>query len=266
MAEEGRVARGRARGHDRKGGGFTETVKTIFYAVLIALVIRTVALEPFNIPSRSMVPTLLVGDYLFVSKYAYGYSRHSLPLGLPLFEGRVMYTQPERGDVAVFVNPLDQGKDYIKRIIGLPGDRIQVKNGILHLNGKPVPRKGQKSYAYETDYGTVVSVIEFIESLPPSKKGKSAVDHRIIEVDGDTGGADNTREFIVPKGKFFMMGDNRDRSSDSRYLNRVGFVDAENLVGRAEFIFFSVDGTARLWEVWKWPGAIRWNRLFEAID
>ncbi len=149
-------------------------------------------------------------------------------------------------------------------MIGLPGDRIQVKNGILNVNGTPVKRSNGMSYNYQTDYNSVVAVQEFIETLP--RKGTSGYDHRIIEVDGDNGGADNTREYTVPAGKFFMMGDNRDRSSDSRYIGRVGFVDAENLVGRAEFIFFSVDGTARLWEIWKWPGAIRWSRIFDPID
>jgi signal peptidase I len=245
----------------KNSSGFMDTVKTIVYAVVFALIIRTVGFEPFNIPSASMVPTLLVGDYLFVSKYSYGYSRYSLPFGLPLIPGRIFYTQPERGDVAVFKTPEDNKTDYIKRIVGLPGDRIQVKGGVLHINGSPVKREvvnvlpgcglsGYKLDARSTGY---------IETLP---NGRS---HVIREQD-DQHPLDNTREFAVPADHFFAMGDNRDNSQDSRVESAVGFVPIANLVGRAEFLFFSTDGSARLWEFWKWPFALRFNRFFCGIE
>lgn len=269
------VAERRKRGQE-KAGGWGETVRTVVYAVLIALVVRTFAIEPFNIPSGSMIPTLLVGDYLFVSKYSYGYSKHSFPFSLGFFSGRILGRQPERGDVAVFKYPGDQGQgmnrtDYIKRIVGLPGDRIQVVEGILHINGKAVERikigdymQGGSSYKSGTLY---------VEVLPNGRR------HEIIE-STDNGPADNTPEFLVPADSYFMMGDNRDDSLDSRtrLLVRDGngitgeraqhgwYVPAENLVGRAEFIFFSHDPTAAGWlEPWKWPTAIRFSRFFMAI-
>jgi len=207
-----------------------ELVKTIAYALLIALTVRTFAYEPFNIPSGSMIPTLLIGDYLFVSKLSYGYSKYSFPFGFIPFEGRIFEDRPERGDVAVFRQPTNTDIDYIKRIIGLPGDRIQVKSGILHINGEPVQRKRAEDYV--TESGSVVR--QYIEVLPNGRE------HRIIEAFGDNGQADNTQEYVVPAGHYFAMGDNRDRSQDSRYLSDVGYVPAENLIGRAEFLFFSI--------------------------
>src|SRR5256885_7494997 len=150
----------------KASGGMLETIKTIVYAVLIALVVRTVAYEPFNIPSGSMVPTLLVGDYLFVSKFSYGYSRYSLPFGLPLFSGRIFYHSPERGDVVVFKLPTDNSTDYIKRVIGLPGDHIQMKNGILNINSQPVPRRRIEDYLYQEGNGAVIPLAQYIETLP----------------------------------------------------------------------------------------------------
>ena len=243
----------------RSAGGILDTIKTIVYAVLIALVVRTVAYEPFNIPSGSMVPTLLVGDYLFVSKFSYGYSRYSLPLGLPLFSGRIFFHSPERGDVVVFKLPTDNSTDYIKRVIGLPGDHIQMKNGILFINGQPVPRKRIEDYLYQEGNGAVIPLAQYIETLP------NGVQHRIIEM-SDNGPLDNTQEYVVPPGDFFMMGDNRDNSQDSRVLSAVGYVPAENLIGKAQFIFFSTNGSARLWEFWKWPFAIRYGRLFHGVQ
>ena len=243
----------------KKTGGIGETVKTIVYAVLIALVVRTVAFEPFNIPSKSMVPTLLVGDYLFVSKYSYGYSRHSLPLSPHLFDGRVMEKTPKRDDVAVFKLPTDNRTDYIKRIIGLPGDHIQVVHRVLYINGRPVERKQIADYTDRDPRGDSQIYNQFVETLPNSRT------HLILEHPGSEGQADNTPEYVVPAHHYFMMGDNRDNSQDSRYLNAVGYVPAENLVGRAEIIFFSTDGTAALWELWKWPWAIRWDRFFTLI-
>jgi len=243
----------------KSAGSVVDTIKTIVYAVLIALVVRTVAYEPFNIPSGSMVPTLLVGDYLFVSKFSYGYSRYSLPLGLPLFSGRIFFHSPERGDVVVFKLPTDNSTDYIKRVIGLPGDHIQMKNGILNINGKPVPRRRVEDYLYQEGNGAVIPLAQYIETLP------NGVQHRIIEM-SDNGPLDNTQEYVVPPGDFFMMGDNRDNSQDSRVLSAVGYVPAENLIGKAQFIFFSTNGSARLWEIWRWPFAIRYGRLFQGVQ
>lgn len=237
-----------------------ETVRTVFYAVLFAVVVRTFLYEPFNIPSGSMIPTLLVGDYLFVSKYSYGYSRHSLPFSPPIFNGRVFESQPERGDVAVFKLPSDNETDYIKRIIGLPGDRIQIVAGILHINGEPVKRR--RVADFRGDGPGRRSAIQYVEILP------NGVEHRIIETQGDFGQLDKTDVYKVPEGHYFAMGDNRDSSLDSRVVtgqSRVGFVPAENLVGRAEFIFFSTNGAARIWEIWKWPITIRYGRLFDGI-
>jgi signal peptidase I len=243
----------------KSAGGVVDTVKTVVYAVLIALFVRTVAYEPFNIPSGSMVPTLLVGDYLFVSKFSYGYSRYSLPFGLPLFSGRIFFRPPERGDVAVFKLPTDNSTDYIKRIIGLPGDHIQMKAGNLYINDQLVPRKRIQDYLYQEGTGTVVPLAQYIETLPNGRQ------HLIIKM-GDNGPLDNTQVYDVPPGDYFMMGDNRDNSQDSRVLSAVGYVPAENLIGRAEFIFFSTDGSARLWEIWKWPFAIRYSRLFHGVN
>ncbi len=237
--------------------GLWGTVKTVIYAVLIAVVVRTVVIEPFNIPSGSMKPTLLVGDFLFVTKYSYGYSRHSLPFSPALFSGRIMGREPKRGDVAVFKLPSDNQTDYIKRIIGLPGDRVQVKGGILHLNGEPVTRRRVGEFA---EYPRARRIPRYVEVLPGGRT------HAIIEESDDNGLADETRVFVVPPGHYFMMGDNRDNSQDSRFP-RVGFVPFENLVGRADFLFFSVDEDAtRWWEVWNWPGAIRYDRVFKSIE
>jgi signal peptidase I len=241
----------------RKSAGLLDTIKTVVYAVLIALVVRTFAYEPFNIPSGSMIPTLLVGDYLFVSKFSYGYSRYSLPFGLPLFSGRILSHPPRRGDVAVFRLPTDPSVDYIKRIVGLPGDSIQVKHSILYINGKPVGRQRIQDYLYRED-GTVVPMAQYVETLP------NGVKHRIIQF-SDNGPLDNTRVYHVPPGDYFGMGDNRDNSQDSSVLSVVGYIPAENLVGRADIIFFSTNGEAQLWQFWKWPFAIRWNRLFHIV-
>lgn len=256
-------------------GGIGETLKTIIYAIVIALFIRTFFYEPFSIPSASMVPTLLVGDYLFVSKFSYGYSRYSLPMGLPLFSGRIFEHEPQRGDVVVFKLPcafpqLDQASaaiyrercdpttDFIKRVIGLPGDKIQMKDGILNINGQPITRERLDPYFY-TEEGRTTTFTHYIETLPNGYK------HNIIEISDDQP-LDNTPAFTVPPGSYFMMGDNRDDSADSRdATSGVGFVPAENLVGKAEFIFFSTDGYARWWEVWKWPFTVRYSRLLSGI-
>lgn len=238
----------------KKKSGVFETMRTIVYAVLIALVIRTFAYEPFSIPSGSMEPTLLVGDYLFVSKFSYGYSKYSLPFNPPLGDGRVFGGEPERGDVAVFKLPTDNATDYIKRVVGLPGDEIQMRDGILHINGEPTEREAVGT----TQLGpTTVTIYE--ETLP----GGST---HLISVMGDDRFYDNTPVFSVPEGHYFMMGDNRDASQDSRALTQVGYVPYDNLIGRAEFIFFSFDGSAAPWEFWAWPSAVRFGRLFDGID
>jgi signal peptidase I len=241
----------------KSSGGWGESVKTILYAGLIAIGIRTIAFEPFNIPSGSMIPTLLVGDYLFVSKYSYGYSRYSAPFGPNLFSGRVFGSLPKRGDVAVFKLPRDPSQDYIKRIIGLPGDRISVRGGILQVNGEAVRRERLGPYIVEGD-GPRMTVQLYRESLPGGRI------HQIIEY-SDTQPNDNTQDYVVPANHVFAMGDNRDNSQDSRFLDAVGFIPVDNLVGRAGFIFFSVDGSAAWWEVWGWPFAIRWTRLFSGV-
>jgi len=237
----------------KKAGGLWDTVKTIIYAIVIALFIRTFAFEPFNIPSGSMIPSLLVGDYLFVSKYSYGYSRHSLPLSLPLIPGRVFGSLPERGDVAVFKLPKDNKTDYIKRIIGLPGDKIQVREGRLYLNGTLVERKPLPGYVARGPFGSNMTIPRFEETLP------NGVKHLILEKT-DRGQLDNTSVYTVPPGHVFGMGDNRDDSLDSRVLSEVGYIPIENIVGRAEFIFFSYDPEGA-----SWPVTVRWSRLFQAI-
>jgi len=243
---------------DSQDGSWKDTAKTVIIAVAIAMVIRTVAYEPFNIPSGSMKPTLLVGDYLFVSKFSYGYSRYSLPFGLPVIPGRILFSEPERGDVAVFKLPSDNSTDYIKRIVGLPGDKLQVVQGILHVNGKPVERRHAGEFVERDEWsGRFRRVPRYIETLPGGKK------HFILE-ETDGGFGDNTPVYTVPEGHYFGMGDNRDRSKDSRYLDDVGFIPRENLVGRAEFKFFSVDGAA--WKIWQWPTTLRFSRFFEGIE
>lgn len=244
---------------ETRGGSFGETVKTVVYAVLIALVLRTFAYEPFSIPSGSMLPTLKIGDYLFVSKFSYGYSHFSLPWGWPPFVGRVLADeQPvERGDVAVFVLPTDGKTDYIKRIIGLPGDTVQVREGRLYINDELVERELVQQNLQTDSAGFPQTVTQYVETLP------NGVSHLIWER-SDREILDNTPVFTVPEGHYFAMGDNRDNSQDSR-TRQVGFVPKDNLIGRAEFLFFSVNGSARFWEVWKWPSAIRWDRLFNGI-
>ena len=241
-----------------KSGGIGESIKILVYAVLIAVTVRTFAFEPFNIPSGSMIPTLLVGDYLFVSKYTYGYSRFSLPLGLPLIPGRIFSKAPERGDVVVFKLPRDNKTDYIKRVVGLPGDRIQVKDGILYINDQAVPRRQIEDYVPEDAPPGAPGIPQFIETLP---NGRSY--HVLDETENGT--LDNTGVYTVPAGHYFMMGDNRDNSLDSRVLTNVGYVPEENLVGRAEFLFFSLRGAAG-WEIWKFPFAIRYHRIFHPLE
>lgn len=234
--------------------------KTAIIAVLLALVIRTFLFEPFNIPSGSMKPTLLVGDYLFVNKFTYGYSKHSFPFSLGPFEGRQFARELERGDVVVFKLPTNTRVDYIKRVIGLPGDRIQMVNGRLYINRKQVEREEVGLRRIAEGYGKPVMMTEYIETLPDGTM------HRILE-ESDNRDLDNTDEYVVPAGHYFMMGDNRDNSQDSRVTSLVGYVPFENIVGRASFLFFSIDGMESSWsKPWTWPAAIRWNRLFDDLS
>ena len=241
----------------KKQSGFGETLKVIVQALLLALVIRSFLFQPFSIPSGSMKPTLLVGDYLFVSKFAYGYSRYSFPFSSDLFSGRILSGEPKRGDIAVFRYPPQPKIDYIKRVIGLPGDRIQMIGGVLHINGEPVKRERTGTYRPGDADDEAAQAAIYTETLP------NGVTYETLDITPNSI-SDNTREFLVPEGHYFMMGDNRDNSADSRA--NVGFVPLENFVGRAEMIFFSIGGGASPLEVWKWPTEMRVGRLFELTE
>jgi len=241
----------------KKSGGLGETVSVVVQALLLALVIRTLLFQPFSIPSGSMRPTLLEGDYLFVTKWAYGYSHYSLPFSPDIFSGRIWGAEPKRGDVVVFKFPPNPSVDYIKRVVGLPGDRIQMKGGQLFINGVGVPREkvGQIDNPDITEVDRPVDV--YREKLP------NGVTYDTLDLTSNSIG-DDTREFVVPAGHYFMMGDNRDNSSDSRFT--VGFVPFENLVGRANIIFFSIADEASPLEIWKWPSSLRLARLFHFVN
>ena len=236
-----------------------EFSKTALIAVFLAVLIRTFLFEPFNIPSGSMKPTLLVGDYLFVNKPSYGYSRHSFPFGLAPLDGRIWDKPPKRGDVIVFKLPTNPGVDYIKRLIGLPGETIQVRSGRLYINDKLVEREALGVREDSGPDARAVPMYHYLETLP------GGAVHEIYE-ESDNDILDDTPPFVVPEGHYFMMGDNRDNSQDSRVPHVVGFVPYENLVGRADFLFFSTDGSASLFEIWKWPWALRYRRFFNDID
>jgi len=257
-----------------KLGGLWDTVRTIIYAIAIALTIRIFVLEPFTIPSGSMLPTLQIGDYIFVSKYRYGYSRYSFPFSLELFPGRLFYSEPERGDVVIFRKPGPEKVDFVKRLVGLPGDRLQVRRGILYLNGKAVDRENigpikieQRvnggTYDWLRDPQTGEYLYEetphFIETMPNGKA------YSVIELQGNTAYKDDTKEYLVPEDHFFFMGDNRDSSADSRYQT-LGFVHKNFLIGRAEFIVHSTNRRAEFWEFWKWPETIRFERIFKTVE
>ncbi|RFB96176.1 signal peptidase I [Rhizobium leguminosarum bv. trifolii] len=242
---------------EAKPNALWENIKVIIQALILAMVIRTVLFQPFTIPSGSMMPTLLVGDYIFVNKFAYGYSKYSLPFSPDIFSGRIFGSAPKRGDIVVFRFPPNPDIDYIKRCIGLPGDRIQMKEGVLYVNGKPVPKVPDGAFTsdYKLDPGADVPV--FRETLDNGKT------YDTLDQSPASRG-DNTREFIVPEDHYFMMGDNRDNSADSRF--DVGFVPAENLVGRASVIFFSLGNDTSFREIWKWPTNMRWDRLFKVVE
>jgi signal peptidase I len=267
----------------RKASGafseFWEIIKTLLWAAVIAIVIRTFAYEPFNIPSGSMVPTLLEGDYLFVSKMAYGYSKFSFPGGLVPVEGRIWEGAPARGEVVVFRPTREPETDFIKRVIGLPGDRIQVKQGILQINDVPVERQRIEDYV-DPDTPEKNPAPQYLETLP------GGVTHHIIEAGGDASPADNTPVYVVPADHYFMMGDNRDGSNDSRAyslvdekcstgtidqsssdcLGTVGFVPKENLIGPAKILFWSYGSSFKWYNPITWVTALRFDRLLNVIE
>ena len=237
-----------------------DNFKTLFYALIIAVLIRSILIQPFYIPSSSMEPNLLIGDRLFVTKFSYGYSKHSFPFSPPIFKNRILYKKPQRGDVVVFKTPADNRTDYIKRLIGLPGDKIKFINGDLYLNNNKINkvRISQKDIVY---CGSKKSIIidTYEEKLPNNKK--------YISVYFKKYSYKNSDEFIVPDKHYFFLGDNRDCSKDSRYLSSVGYVHENNLVGKAQFIFFSSDyRIGNIFKFWKWNKTIRLNRFFKKIN
>jgi len=258
MDQEQAVAKAKTR-----GGDLWDSLRTLVYAVLIAVGIRTVAYEPFHIPSESMLPTLLVGDYVFVSKYAYGYSKYSIIFSPPIFDGRILGSAPKRGDVVVFRWPRDPSVDYIKRVVGLPGDRLQIRDGVLLINGEPVKRRRVEDFERRDRFGNIVERIEQWEETLPG----GAVYNTLNLYNYNAG--DNTGVYTVPAGHFFMMGDNRDNSQDSRVpveVGGVGYVPADHLIGRAEVRWISIDQSASLLKPWTWFSALRWNRMFTGIN
>ena len=256
-------ARGKkGKGKKSKSGGGNETVeiiKTVFFALLIAFVLRVLLFQPFTIPSASMEPNLYEGDYIVVSKWSYGYSKHSIPFSPPLFEGRIFAQEPKRGDIVVFKLPRDDRTDYVKRLIGLPGDRVQMINNVLHINNQPVRDVVLSEDDAANMYG--MRVIKARETLP---EGRTFT----IQDFGAGYDADDTDVFEVPEGHYFMMGDNRDNSVDSRFdeMNGVGLVPAENLIGKAEIILFSWKPGASLWNPVSWFANVRPSRFFTVLN
>jgi signal peptidase I len=241
----------------KKKNELLETIIVIIEALAIALIFRTFLYQPFSIPTASMQQTLMIGDYFIANKWVWGFGKYSFPLPVP-FNGRLLGNQPQRGDVAVFRNEITN-EDYIKRVIGMPGDRIQMKEGRLFINGTMVERQ-QTGTAEDTDsYMTTVPVTVYTETLP------NGVSHTIQEISDDEG-LDNTAEYVVPSGHYFMMGDNRDRSADSRVLSQVGYVPFDNFIGKAEARFFSIKNNLPPWQLWEWPANVRWDRMFQAVN
>tara|TARA_B100000035_G_scaffold265161_1_gene237428 strand:- start:2826 stop:3560 length:735 start_codon:yes stop_codon:yes gene_type:complete len=235
-----------------------DNIKTLFYALLIAIIIRSFLIQPFYIPSSSMEPSLLVGDRLFVTKYTYGYSKHSFPFSPPVLNKRIFFSQPERGDVIVFKTPADNRTDYIKRLIGLPGDKIQFINSNLYINNSEII----KSLISENDVifcgNRAINVFTFEEKITDDKLYKSVYQKDFPYQNSDI--------FTVPENHYFFLGDNRDCSKDSRFLSSVGYVHKDNLVGKAQFIFFSSDKSiGSFFAFWKWHKSIRFNRFLKQI-
>ncbi|MDC1033343.1 signal peptidase I [Candidatus Pelagibacter sp.] len=235
-----------------------ENLKTLLYALVIAVIIRSLFIQPFYIPSSSMEPTLLVGDRLFVTKYSYGYSKHSFPFSPPIFNNRIIFNEPKRGDVVVFKTPTDNRTDYIKRLIGLPGDQIQFIDTNLFLNNNEILKtrisKNDKIFCGNR----TIEVFSFEENLPNGKIYKTVYLKNFSFKSSD--------KFVVPKDHYFFLGDNRDCSKDSRFLTSVGYVHKDNLVGKAQFIFFSSDKSiGSFFSFWKWHKSIRFNRFLKKI-
>ena len=238
---------------------FIENIKTLFYALVIAIIIRSLLIQPFYIPSSSMEPSLLVGDRLFVTKYSYGYSKHSFPFSPPIFKGRIISNKPKRGDIVVFKTPADNRTDYIKRLIGLPGDRVQFIDSNLYINNSEIIKsrisKSDKIYCGKKN----INVFTFEELLPNGKK------HNTVYLKNYS--FQNSDLFIIPEDHYFFLGDNRDCSKDSRFLTSVGYVHKDNLIGKAQFIFFSSDKSiGSIFSFWKWNKSIRFNRFFKKIN
>ena len=236
-----------------------DNIKTIFYALIIALIIRSFLFQPFYIPSSSMEPNLLIGDRLFVSKYSYGYSRHSLPFSPKIYNNRILGKTPKRGDVIVFKTPADNRTDYIKRLIGLPGDIIQIVDRDLFINGIKIKKEKVENLININCGNEILDAVFFKETLPNGKN--------YIAVYRKNYSFQYSDEFIIPSKYYFFLGDNRDCSKDSRFLSSVGYVHEDNLIGKAQFIFFSSDyriGT--IFKFWKWHEILRINRFFKKIN
>ena len=228
---------------------------TFLWAFICAVAIRSFLFEPFHIPSSSMYPNLLIGDYIFVNKYSYGYSRYSFPLGLNLFDDRIFFTAPKRGDMVVFRLPSKPSVNYVKRLIGLPGDKIQMRDGVLYINDQEV-RKTFSGEAQELENDKIITYKKYQETLPEGKI--------ITTYDRDLTLQDNTGVYVVPPKHYFMMGDNRDDSQDSRFLNLVGFIPEQNLVGRASMIFFS--NSQSIFDFSAWLKSIRYQRIGNKLN
>ncbi|GBR43822.1 signal peptidase I [Neokomagataea tanensis NBRC 106556] len=246
---------------------WVDTLRWFAGMLLIMLLVRTFLVAPYKVPSGSMIPTLQVGDFVLATKFNYGYSRFSLPFGPNLFNGRIFGAEPHRGDIAVFRYTHDTSIDYVKRIVGLPGDHIQMIDGKLYLNGLEVPRKDLGHYEVVDENGRLLSGERYREELPGSG-GRPPVSHDILKL-VDDGFANNTSEYVVPAGTFFAMGDDRDDSADSRFQgdgpDDLGFVPMQNLVGRTPIVAFSIDLRHPWWEIWYWPVEIRWGRILHLL-
>ena len=254
--------------HKSATSEWVETIVVVVEALLIAIVLRSFLYQPFSIPTASMQQTLMIGDYFVANKFVWGYGKHSFSLGrygdftaldfeLPI-ANRILGRDPNRGDIAVF-RPVPQNVEYIKRIVGMPGDRIQMREGRLYINDVMVERE-EIGTTIDTDSSAQsVEVTVYRETFPDGST------HTIQEI-SDTSPLDNTPVYVVPAGHYFMMGDNRDRSADSRVLSQVGYVPAVNLIAKAEARFFSIKDNLPPWQIWQWPANVRWDRMFQTID